>query len=119
RVTIFELLGRASESGPGRSLVINSSRYGLTSGGAKADVLRLTDEAYSILSPATDPRIATRTRYALAIQGIDPFNTLYERFKGGTLPAPQVMNDALEGVEPDDRQECVEIFIGNLNYIGL
>lgn len=122
RVTVFEILGRASESGPGRALVINSARYGLTAGGTQAELLRLTDEAFTILNPNTPPAEATRTRFNLAIQGVAPFNALYQRFRGGRLPAAQVMRDALEGVEgveAIDRQECVDIFVGNLNYIGL
>jgi hypothetical protein len=119
RATVFETLGRASESGPGRTLVTNSARYGLTIGSYKADVLKLTDDAFTILNPSTPPAEVTRARFSLAIQGIAPFNTLYEKFRGGRLPAVQVMIDALEGVVPDDRQECVEIFVGNLNYIGL
>jgi hypothetical protein len=119
RATVFELLGRASESGPGRALVINSARYGLTIGGTQAELLRLTDEAYTIFNPATPPVEATRARFNLAIQGITPFNALYQRFRGGRLPAAQVMRDALEDVASEDRQECVDIFVGNLNYIGL
>jgi hypothetical protein len=119
RITVFELLGRASESGPGRALVTNSGRYGLTIGSYKADILRLTDDAITILSPTTPPAEATRARFTLAIQGVVPFNALYQRFRGGRLPAMQVMIDALEGVDPNDRQECVAIFVGNLNHIGL
>lgn len=119
RATVFEILGRALESGPSRALVTNSARYGLTIGSYKADVLRLTDDAIAILNPSTPPTEVIRARFSLAIQGVAPFNALYEKFRGGRLPAVQVMIDALEGVDPDDRQECVEIFVGNLNYIGL
>jgi hypothetical protein len=119
RATVFEILGRASESGPGRTLVTNSARYGLTIGSYKADVLKLTDAAITILTPSTPSAEVIRARFSLAIQGIASFNSLYEKFRGGRLPAVQVMIDALEGVDLNDRQECVEIFVGNLNYIGL
>lgn len=122
RVTVFEVLHRASDSSTSRTLIINSGRYGLTVGGYQAEILRITDNAIAILNPSTPPAEATRIRFNLAIQGVAPFNTLYQRFRGGRLPAAQVMRDALEGVEglePTDRQECVDIFVGNLNYIGL
>ncbi len=119
RATVFEILRRASESGSGRALVTNSARYGLTIGGYKADVLKLTDDAFTILNPSTPPTEVIRARFTLAIQGVAPFNALYERFRGGRLPAVQVMIDALQDVDPNDRQECIEIFVGNLNYIGL
>lgn len=119
RITVFELLGRASESGSGRTLITNSSKYGLTVGGYKAEVLRLTEDAFTILNPASTPASVTRASFNLAILSIDPFNTLYEKFKGGRLPAVQVMVDSLEGVASENRQECVELFIGNLDFVGL
>jgi hypothetical protein len=119
RVTVFSALGKASESGPSRMLVVNSSRYGLTIGGVQAEFLKLTDNAISILDPATPPAESMRAKFALAIEGITPFNSLYEKFKGGKLPAPEVMKDALQDVNPDERQECVDIFIGNIKYVGL
>ena len=119
RVTVFELLSRASESGPARTLVTNSSKYGLTVGSYQAEVLRLTDDAVTILNPASTSASVTRSTFNLAIQSIDPFNTLYEKFKGGRLPAVQVMVDSLEGIASENRQECVELFVGNLDYVGL
>lgn len=119
RVTVFELLGRASESGPGRALVTNSAKYGLTIGSYKADVLRLTDDANTILNSASSTASVTRASFSLAIQNISPFCALYDRFKDGRLPAVQVMVDSLEGIASEDRQECVELFVGNLDYVGL
>ncbi len=55
----------------------------------------------------------------LAIEAITPFNSLYQKFKGGKLPAPEVMKDALQEVDLDDRHECVDIFIGNAKYVGM
>ncbi|HEX6716459.1 MAG TPA: hypothetical protein VF088_05080 [Pyrinomonadaceae bacterium] len=119
RITIFELLGRAADSGPGRTLVTNSSKYGLTVGGYHAEVLRLTDNAITILNSASTQASRTRATFNLAIQSIGPFNSLYEKFKGGRLPAVQVMMDSLEEIASENRQECVELFVGNLDFIGL
>jgi hypothetical protein len=60
RVTVFELLGRGSESSTSRALVVNSARYGLTAGGIQAEILRLKDEAVPVLSPTTPATEATR-----------------------------------------------------------
>lgn len=119
RITVFELMGRASESGPGRMLVTNSSKYGLTVGSYQAEVLKLTVDAITILNPASNRASVIRATFNLAIQTIGPFNTLYEKFKGGRLPAVQVMVDSLGDIASENRQECVELFVGNLNFIGL
>ena len=58
-------------------------------------------------------------RFRLAIENIAVFKSLYDRFRGGKLPAPEVMRDVLSDVEPADRSDCVDIFIGNVKYIGL
>jgi hypothetical protein len=119
RETVFGKLNKSSQSGQGRTLIINSGRYGLTIGGYKADVLKLSDKGALVVDPATPPATSMRAKFSLAIEGIAPFNGLYEKFKGGKLPAPEVMKDALHDVDVEDRQECVDIFIGNLKYIGL
>jgi hypothetical protein len=119
RATVFTLLGRAAESGPGRMLVINSAKYGLTVGGRQAEDISITDNAVRVLDQSTPPAESMRAKFALAIQGVEPFNQLYEKFKGGRLPAFEVMLDALQELDADNRQECVDIFVGNAKYIGL
>ena len=119
RETVFEKLGRAASSGPSRQLVITSGRYGLTIGGYNAETLRLSENAVFILDPTTSRPQALRAKFKLAIENVSVFKGLYERFRGGKLPAPEVMRDVLSDVDTADRSECVDIFIGNVKYIGL
>lgn len=121
RVTLFDHLGRSPESGPSRQAVTNSSRYGLTEGGYQAEILKLTDEGITAVSPEVLPREQTRARFHLAIEGIEPFKALYERFSGNKLPAQQVMRDFLmeHQLSEDDAKEAVELFIVNARYLGL
>ncbi|HBB94857.1 MAG TPA: hypothetical protein DC054_05650 [Blastocatellia bacterium] len=119
RETAFQILGKAASSGPSRQLVITSGRYGLTVGGYNAETLRLSEDAVLILDPSTARAQALRAKFRLAIENVPVFKNLYERFRGGKLPAPEVMRDVLNDVESAERPECVDIFIGNVKYIGL
>src|SRR5437764_8384385 len=84
-----------------------------------SETLKLTDKAVLLFEPTTPEAIRTQTKLELAIMSIAPFRHLYQTFQGGSLPAPAVMIDALDMVEGQDRQRCVDIFIGNAKFIGL
>lgn len=119
RETVFQILGRAASSGTSRQLVITSGRYGLTVGGYNAETLRLSENAILILDSNAPRPQSMLAKFRLAIENVSVFNNLYERFRGGKLPAPEVMRDVLNDVDIGDRSECVDIFIGNVKYIGL
>jgi hypothetical protein len=122
RVTLFDHLGRSPESGPSRQAVTNSARYGLTEGGYQAETLTLTEDGLKAVNPDLSPRERARARFRLAIDGISPFKSLYERFAGNKLPAQQVMRDFLVGEQEmteEDAKEAVELFILNAREIGL
>jgi hypothetical protein len=44
RLTLFDHLGKAPESGPSRMLITNSNRYGLTRGSSASEHLELTED---------------------------------------------------------------------------
>jgi hypothetical protein len=119
RETVFQILGKAASSGASRQLVTTSGRYGLTVGGYNAETLRLSEDAVLILDPSISRAQSLRAKFRLAIENVPVFKNLYERFRAGKLPAPEVMRDVLNDVESADRQECVDIFIGNVKHIGL
>ncbi len=119
RISVFDRLQRSPESGSGRKLVTDSARYGLTSGGYKAEYLRLTEEGATVVNPETPPRERRRMEFELAVTRLEPFNLLYERLKGKRLPAQDVMYDELGGIPEPDRPLCVQIFMENVEYLGL
>jgi hypothetical protein len=121
RLTLFEELGRAPESGPSRQLVTSANQYGIISGGAQAEWLELTPDGARAVSDEADVVSQLRARFSLAIQSVDWFNRLYEQFKGNRLPAPSVFGDYLEeqGLDPSLRNECIETFVVNAKYLGL
>src|SRR4051794_19612491 len=56
RLTLFNDLGKAPDSGPSRMLITNSNRYGLTKGSYASDYLELTDDGRK----AVDEQVAKR-----------------------------------------------------------
>lgn len=121
RLTLFDNLGKSPDSGPSRQLVINSSKYGLTSGGYQAEHLELTEEGKIATSPDASPKDRLRARFKLAIENIPPFKSLYERLKGNKLPAQAVLRDHLidEEFAKEEVSECVDTFILNAKFLGL
>lgn len=121
RLTLFEHLEKAPESGPSRQLVTNSGKYGLTTGGYKAEYIELTPDGEAATSPDGNPRSRMRARIKLAIQDIEPFSHLYERFVGNKLPTKAVLQDELAeaGVPEEYLAEAVDVFIVNAKYVGV
>ncbi|MBZ5511103.1 MAG: hypothetical protein LAN70_08020 [Acidobacteriia bacterium] len=121
RLTLFDNLKKAPDSGPSRQLVTNSSKYGLTIGGYQAEHLELTPEGRLATSSDATPADRLKARIKLAIENIPPFKQLYDHFKGNKLPALPVMRDFLldKGYAKDEVAECVDTFIVNAKFLGL
>jgi hypothetical protein len=121
RLTLFDDIQKAPESGASRMLITNANRYGLISGSYAAEYLELTSDGAKAVDDGTPPRERARTRAKLAIQDVEPFNYLYERFKNTKLPARAVLIDAIkeQGVTDDFAEEGVDTFVVNLRFVGL
>lgn len=121
RLTLFEKIGKSPDSGPSRQLVINSGRYGLTEGGARASHIAFTPEGSSATNPDADPAERLQARFDLAIRQATPFQVLYETYKGSRLPAREVLRDTAreQGVDERDADECVDTFLLNAKFVGL
>jgi len=121
RLSLFDNLGKAPESGASRQLIINASKYGLISGNQRSEQLELTQDGLKAVSQEIDQREQRKTQIKIGIQTIEPFAWLYEEFKNKALPAQQVMRDFLDtkGVEKAWQSECVDTFIGNVKFLGL
>jgi hypothetical protein len=121
RLTLFDHLKRAPESGASRMLIVNSNRYGLTKGSYIAEQLELTEEGRKAVEESVPKREQASVRAKLAILQIPPFKQLYERFTNARLPAKAVLTDAIKefGVAPQFAEEGVDTFIVNLRFVGL
>lgn len=121
RLTLFDHLKRAPESGPTRQWVTTAARYGLIKGNAASEMLELTPDGDVATSKDVSKREQLRSRIKLAIESVDLFKLLYEKFSGEKLPSPILLEDAAGdfGISPTLRKEAVEMFIVNLRFVGL
>lgn len=121
RLSLFNHINRAPESGTSRQLIINAGRYGLIKGGYQSEILELTPDAVRAVDPQVPPREQMRARIKLAIEDVDIFSELHKRFVGKALPAKAVLTDAAVelGTSKDAASEAVETFIVNLRFVGL
>jgi len=121
RLTLFDAIGRAPESGPSRQLITNSSKYGLITGGYQAEYLQLTENGYKVTNNEVPEVESLKAKYDLAINTIEPFIKVYEKNVGNKLPSLAVLKDQIieAGVSASLADEAIEIFILNLKHIGL
>ncbi|WP_099021691.1 hypothetical protein [Mycolicibacterium palauense] len=121
RLTLFDALERSPDSGPTRKLIIGSNQYGLTTGSYSAEFLDLTDEGRAASDPSASARAKRRAQINLAITNIDSFKTVYEKYKGGRLPASDVLRDSFieAGIDADMANQAVEVFLANARELGL
>jgi hypothetical protein len=105
RLSLFDHLGRAPESGASRQLIVNASRYGLVKGSYSSDLLELTPDASRAVDPQIPPRDQARARIKLAVEEIEVFQKLHERFTGRALPAKAALIDAAMNSSPQRKPQ--------------
>lgn len=121
RLSLFDHLGKSPESSSSRQLITNAGKYGLVEGSYAAEQIKLTAEGIKAVDDEVSKRDQIKARVNLAVTLIEPFQKLYDRFKGNKLPAKTVLIDAVveSGVETGAAEEAVDTFILNLRYVGL
>lgn len=121
RISLFDHLKKSPDSGPSRQLITNANKYGLTEGGYQADHLKLTPEGIKCVDEESSDRERTRTRIALAIEGIEPFKLLFQKYVGTKLPARAALIDQVKEFEIPSAlaEEAVDTFMVNLRFVGL
>src|SRR5207248_11659121 len=73
-----------------KDLITASNKYGVTTGGHDAPEIGLTEEGAKAVAPAPGVE-RSRARIKLAITDIEPFNKLYEKFRGGKIDRKSVV----------------------------
>lgn len=121
RITLFGQIGKSPDSGPSRTLVTTSSKYGITIGGYQADYIELSPDGTIATNPDEIPSNKVVANFRLAIESNEYFAKLYDQYKDMKLPAKSVMIDFLkdQGLDSNDCTKCVELFIINAKYIGI
>jgi len=118
RTTLLSELGLADNDNT-RSMITTSGKYGVTTGGYQAEKLALTETGKAAVDQNKSATVRRRARFQLAIESVESFNKLYDKYRGKKLPSLQVMEDDLEEVNQGDRAQCVQVFIQNAKFIGL
>lgn len=121
RLTLFDTLGKSPESSSSRQLITAANKYNLVVGGYQAETLELTDEGKLATDEDADPREQARARVKLAIQQIEPFNAVYERYAGNKMPVRAVLIDAMkEAAVPRELcEQAVDTFTVNAQFVGI
>jgi len=101
-----------------KDLITASGKYGLTDGAHDAEEIKLTDDGFKSVAAAASVD-CSRSRIKLAITNIEPFNRLYEKFRGGKMPSVEAMRDTLDDLDQGDRAPCVDIFVQNAKFAGI
>lgn len=121
RLSLFDHLQKSPESGPSRQLITNAGKYGLIEGSYAAEHLKLTEDGARSVDDELPKREQVKARIKLAIDFVDPFKKLYDRFAGNKLPARNALIDAAKefDVSRDLVEEAVDTFIVNARFVGL
>ena len=121
RLTLFDQIGKAPESGPSRTLITASSKYGFTNGGTKSEFIELTEDGRIAFNPDTKESERVKAKFRTIIQSNEFFNGLYEKYKNSKLPVKSVLIDSLSelGLDEAYRESGAELFIANAKYVGI
>jgi len=89
--------------------------------GYQAEQLELTPDGLRAIDEESPNRERAKARIKLAIQDIEIFGALYDKFVSNKLPARSVLIDAAKelGVGSDTVEEAVDTFVVNLKFVGL
>lgn len=121
RLTLFDQIGKSPDSGPSRTMITASSKYGFTQGGYQAEYLELTPDGYIAFNPEESSVNKLKAKFKLIIEGNEYFYKIYENYKNMKLPIKSVIIDFLKeiGLENEFREMGAELFISNAKYLGL
>src|SRR3984893_3093142 len=121
RLRFFDHISKAPDSGASRMLVTNANKYGLIKGNYASEILEMTPDGVRAVDPQIPPRDQLRARIKLAIEDIEVFDKLHERFVGKALPAKAALVDTAAefGATKDAAEEAVDTFILNVRFVGL
>ncbi len=121
RLTLLQQMDKSPNSSGTKMMITNSGKYGITKGSYAAEHLELTEKGRNAVDPAKGPRVQREAWFAMGIKGVEPFNLLYEQYKGKRIPEREVMKDVLRDsdVNVPDPDECVDTFTVNVKDLDL
>lgn len=121
RLTLLQHMNKSPGSGATKMMITNSNKYGITTGSYSAEHFELTDLGKIVVNPSRSLRERRHATWKLAVNGITPFELLYNNYKGKRLPDREVIKDFLRdsSINVPDLDECVDTFIVNVKDLDL
>ncbi len=121
RLTLFDQIGKSPESGNSRILITASNKYGIINGSTQAEYIELTPNGAIATNPDSPEIEKVKAHFELAIKSNEYLLELYTQYKEMKVPSQQVLMDFLQekGLDKDNQQRCVDLFLVNAKYIGL
>lgn len=123
RLALFDKLEKSPDSSISRSLITNSSKYGLIKGSYASEFLELTTESLNYFGDEISDFEKHSILLKLSIKDIPVFNFIYERLNGNKLPNQAVICDIIKEefkeIEPEDINSVVDLFIVNAQFLKI
>jgi hypothetical protein len=121
RLTLLEKMNKSPNSGPTKMMITNSGKYGITKGSYAAEYLELTEKGRTVVDSQKSERERRQAAFELAVDGIPPFQLLYDHYKDKRLPEREIMKDVLKdsNIDVPDPDECVDTFTVNVKDLDL
>ena len=115
RLDVFNVLGKAPDSGPSRNLVTSSSGFALTTGSYRAETISLTDLGRRL---AIDRDASAAVD---AVLGVDIFGKFFDTYKDKSIPADVAGKSFLadSGIPTARVQACWDLVLENGRQVGL
>lgn len=119
RTTLLKTMGLTESAVSTRNLITNSNKYGLTEGNCHAETLKLSSKGAKAVNTKGNAAEQAQAKFDLAIGDVQEFKKLYDKRKGNSLPAPEVLHDDLAPMDTGDRKPCTDVFISNVKFLGM
>lgn len=121
RLTLFDQIGKSPESGTSRTLITASNKYGLIDGSTQSEYIELTTIGALATNPDSTPYDKAKANFELSIKSNEYLLDIYEQYKEMKVPSRQVLMDFLgeKGLDTENQQRCVDLFLVNAKFIGL
>ncbi len=121
RLTLFDQIGKSPESGPSRTLITASNKYGVIEGTTRSEYIELSVNGSIATNPESTEYERAKANFELAIKSNEYLLAIYNQYQEMKVPSRQVIMGFLgeKGLDLDNQQRCVELFLVNAKFIGL
>lgn len=119
RLLLADALKIGPMSSEFRDLLSSSSKYGLTKGNEKSEIVELTSLGQTYIKPKSE----SEQKVALKQAALKPelFSKIYHHFNNSKLPSESFLKNSLErefGVPCEYAEECASVLSANGRFVG-